>query len=84
MRRETGATSHPKLCNSIRLLQQDVEYTAGKYRDIARRAHWDRNRARRERKQAENKERLKLAKEFKEDSPANFFTEMKKFTKLFG
>ena len=82
LRSKTGAWSCPKLC--IRQLQQDVEYTAGMYEDITSGVDVDQNQVRFEKKQAENRERLEIAKAYNAEEPERFFLRMKKYTRLSG
>ena len=84
LRRETGARSHPKLCTSIRQLQRDVEYTAGMFVDITSGINVYRNQNKFDKKQAENSERLTVAKAYNQEEPDQYFLQMKKYTKLFG
>ena len=65
-------------------LQRDVEYTAGMFADITSGINVDRNQNRFDKKQAENSERLTVAKAFNQEEPEQYFQQMKKYTKLFG
>ena len=81
---EARARSHPKLCTSIRQLQRDSEYTAGMFADITSGINVYRNQNRFDKKQAENSERLTIARAYNQEEPDQYFLQMKKYTKLFG
>ena len=57
---------------------------AGVFEDITSGVDVVRNQARFEKKQAENRERLEIAKAYNAKEPERFFLGMKKYTRLFG
>ena len=54
------------------------------FADITSGINVDRNQNRFDKKQAENSERLTVAKAYNHEEPEHYFQQMKKFTKLFG